>query len=65
MGISMIAHLRPNLVGREPWIEQRSGHAQLGYVIRPTREVLLIASRRVALLIRLRKHSITPRGGTE
>ena len=33
--ISMIAHRRPCLVGRGP--SQRSGHAQLGYVIRPTK----------------------------
>ena len=35
MGIAMIAHRRPCLVGRGP--TQRSGHAQLGYVIRPTK----------------------------
>ena len=35
MGIAMIAHRRPCLVGRGP--TQRSGHAQLVYVIRPTK----------------------------
>ena len=35
MGIAMIAHRRPCLVGRGP--KQLSGHAQLVYVIRPTK----------------------------
>ena len=60
MGIAMIAHRRPCLVGRGP--THRSGHAQLGYVIRPTKSVV-IASRRVVCSLIQRKHSITPRGG--
>ena len=35
MGIAMIAHRRPYLVGCGP--THRSGHAQLGHVIRPTK----------------------------
>ena len=60
MGISMIAHRRPYLVGRGP--TQRSGHAQLGYVTLfvPPRGVV-IASRRVVCSLIRRKHSITPR----
>ena len=35
MGIAMFVHRRPCLVGRGP--TQRSGYAQLGHVIRPTK----------------------------
>ena len=60
MGIAMIAHRRPYLVGRGP--THRSGHAQLGHVICPTKRCG-IASRRVVCSLIQRKHSITPRGG--
>ena len=53
MGISMIAHRRPYLVGRGP--------TRLMLFVPP--RGVVIASRRVVCSLIQRKHSITPRGG--